>query len=83
MMFSCENPEIRYDNGSTWQRYVKIQNSKTISTKKVSKVYLNGVYKGITPLVIKDLPAGKYKLMVDANKYRPSKQEVLIEKDKK
>lgn len=36
---------------------------------KVAEVYINGILKGVTPLEIKDLPAGQHYLKISSNKY--------------
>lgn len=37
---------------------------------KVAEVYLNGILKGVTPLVVTDIPQGEYSVAVITNKYK-------------
>lgn len=50
-----------------------------IQTKPAAvEVYLNGVIKGVTPLVIEDIPGGEYYLKLATNKYGPVRKKVAV-----
>jgi len=50
---------------------------------KVSQVFLNGIYKGVTPLTLQELPVGEYALRVQATNYQTFYQEVSLEAGEK
>lgn len=45
---------------------------------KVAEVYINGIFKGVTPLLITGQPDGSYYLSIKANKYRTVKKTVNV-----
>jgi len=51
---------------------------KVISDPFEAKVFVYGIEKGLTPIVISDLPAGYYDISVRLNGYSDSKQSVQI-----
>lgn len=48
---------------------------------KVAEVYVNGVLKGVTPIVVSGLPEGKYSVAIKTNKYNPVTRLVDVKAD--
>ncbi|PIR17373.1 MAG: hypothetical protein COV46_04215 [Deltaproteobacteria bacterium CG11_big_fil_rev_8_21_14_0_20_49_13] len=48
---------------------------------KVCEVYINGVIRGVTPLVVSELPEGEYKILIKTNKYRPVERIAAVRSD--
>lgn len=55
---------------------------KVDAKPKVTEVYLNGISKGVTPLVIKDVPAGVHYLKLSANKYSTVYKKINVDNGK-
>ena len=63
------------------EREVGTAKLRVESHPKVAEVFLNGIYRGVTPLTITALPAGRYALRIAANNYQPFSQEVDLASD--
>jgi len=48
------------------------------SKPPVARVFLNGNLQGVTPLEVKDLPVGAYRIAIKANRYKSIEREVKI-----
>lgn len=48
------------------------------SNPKVAEVYLNGIFRGVAPITIKDVPEGKNYIKLSANKYQSVRKEVNV-----
>lgn len=46
---------------------------------KVTEIYLNGIYQGVSPKVFTSLPSGEHALTLKAQHYRPLQQHLLLE----
>lgn len=45
---------------------------------KVCEVYINGIIRGVTPLVVSEIPEGEHKLLIKTNKYRPVERTIAV-----
>lgn len=50
---------------------------------KVTEIYLNGIYQGVSPLTLSPLPAGEYALSFRAHNYQPFEQSLHLEPGEK
>lgn len=58
---------------------VKPTGSVSVETDPmVAEVYVNGVLKGVTPIIISGLPEGKYSIAIKTNKYSPVTRSVDV-----
>lgn len=48
---------------------------------KVAEVYVNGVLKGVTPIVMSSLPEGDYSVAIKTNKYKTVEKKVALKTD--
>lgn len=53
------------------------------SDPKVAEIYLNGIYQGISPMVLSELPSGNYFLSVRANHYQSNEGNVSLQPGEK
>ena len=60
------------------ERRIQIEESQTEITVKGCSVYLNGIYKGTTPLKIKNLITGNYELKLEKTDYAPAKAFIKV-----
>ena len=64
------------------ERKIQIDESQTEITVRTNikgcSVYLNGIYKGTTPLKIKNLITGNYELKLEKTDYAPAKAFIKV-----
>lgn len=54
-----------------------------VGEPKVTEIYLNGIYQGVSPLTLSSLPAGEYALSFRAHNYQPFEHSVRLEAGEK
>lgn len=45
---------------------------------KAAEVFINGIFKGVTPVTVSDLPEGNYSVGIRTNKYKAIEKEVAV-----
>ena len=53
------------------------------SDPEVARVYLDGLFKGVTPVTLINVPEGEHPLEITANNYLPIRRDLRVEGDKK
>lgn len=48
------------------------------SDPKVAEVFINGIYKGVTPLTVTRIPPGEYRLLIKTHNYTEVKKQVSL-----
>ncbi|MBI4211312.1 MAG: PEGA domain-containing protein [Deltaproteobacteria bacterium] len=51
------------------------------SDPQVAEVFVNGIFHGVTPVTLSDLPVGEYILRLDANRYESIARKVVVTAD--
>lgn len=75
-------PSVRRLMGEAKDKLKQAQSFATLKVDaepKVTEIYLNGIYQGVSPKVFAALPPGEYALTLKAHHYQPLQQHLLLE----